>query len=176
MTNVWTSLLLTLTGGVLAIAGTATSLRIQAKHANLARQEEYKSEDTYRLFEKRQLAYSELYLRLGPVRRCLSALYQNSDSEEAAKAASEARSQYWSAYTVVRLIGSPEVYNAANDLLRWIDQSMDVKQFDSSSYRSLLNRFTRAARAELVNPVSSRPEAESDAVPVRRRWFRSCGG
>jgi len=172
LTNVWTSLLLTLTGGIVAITGTVTSLRIQAKHAALARQEEYKREDRYRLFEKRQLAYCELYLRLGAVRQSLSILSENSDSEEAVNAASEARSQYWAAYTVVRLIGSSDVYNAANDLLRWIDQSIDVKQFDIPSYRSLLNRFTRAARAELGNSVSSQIESESQAVPVRHHWFR----
>lgn len=173
MTNVWTSLLLTLTGGVLAITGTVTSLRIQGKHAALARQEQYKREDGYRLFDKRQLAYSELYLRLGPVRRCLVRLSRNSDSEEAVNAALEARNQYWSAYAVVRLIGSPEVCKAASNMLRWIDESRDSRQYDDASYGNLLNHFTSGARSDLITPANSHAGADSGTALVKSRWLRS---
>lgn len=171
MTNIWTSLLLTLTGGLLAIAGTVTSLRIQAKNAAMARQEQYKREDGYRLFDKRQLAYSELYLRVGEVRRTLAILSRNKDSKEAFLFAREARNKYWSAYAVVRLIGSLEVFEAANELFKWIDESRDTREFDDASYRKFLSRFTEAARSELVQPASSHAVARSETLSRKRRWY-----
>jgi hypothetical protein len=171
LTNIWASLLLTLTGGLLAITGTVTSLRIQAKNAAIARQEQYKREDSYRLFDKRQLAYSELYLHVGEVRRTLAILSRNKDSREAFQAAREARNQYWSAYAVVRLIGSPDVFEAAKDLFKWMDESRDTREFDDASYRKFLSRFTEVARSELVQPAGSDAVAHSETLSRKRRWY-----
>lgn len=149
MPSVWTSLLLSATGGVIAIVGTITGLHLQAKQATRLRKEQYAREDKYRLYDKRQAAYADLYLRAGKMRRALATLSCNPDSEEAIDGASMARSNYWEAFAVVRLIGSDEMVKLSSDLLWHIDEKLEIRQFDGEEYRSWIDRLTSAARQDL---------------------------
>ncbi len=150
MTNMWLSLLSTVIGGVIAIVGTTVGSHIQNRHTARARQEQYAREDKYRLFDKRQSAYVQLYLQIGDVRRALAILARQEGSSVAKAEALNSRNEYWSAYTAVRLIGSTEVYKIANDILAFFDECLEKCKFDQDSFRSLLKKFTLAARRELL--------------------------
>jgi hypothetical protein len=144
------SLLLALTGGALTIAGSLVALRFQARYARETRQEQYVREDAYRLFEKRVDAYSALYLRIGPARRALASLAKSAEPDELVAQARDARSDYWAAYTTVRLIGSQEVFEAADQMLVFIDDSIEQVTFDRARYMEILRRFTNTVRMELI--------------------------
>jgi hypothetical protein len=149
VSSVWTSLLASVTGGVIAIVGAVTGLRLQAKQAAKVREEQYAREDKYRLYEKRQAAYADLYLRVGKNRKALAILSRNPDSEEALDDARTARNNYWEAFAVVRLIGSEEMANLSEEFLEYIDEKRRTRQFDSDEYRAWVSRLTNTARQEL---------------------------
>ena len=147
--NVWSSLLLALTGGALTITGTVTGLRLQARHAAKARTEQYEREDRYRLFDKRQNAYVELYLKIGSARRQLVIYSRNANAADVLTDARTARNEYWAAYAVARLIGSEEVFSIADEILSFFDDSIQQGRFNHEQFVTLLQGFTDAARKEL---------------------------
>lgn len=78
-------------------------------------------------------------------------LAKSDESEELAVQAMAARNDYWAAYATVRLIGSNEVFKAADQMLVFVDDSVEQTAFDRTRYVELLQRFTNAVRAELID-------------------------
>lgn len=163
--NVVASLLLAVTGGMLTVAGSLVTLHFQARNSREIRREQYLREDTYRLFEKRVDAYSTLYLRLGATRRALYLLAKSGPSEGGEDEARAMRSDYWAAYTKVRLFGSRKAFQIANDLLIFIDQSIDGAEFDQTRYSHLLRCFTDTVRKELL--ADNNLEIKRDSSPLK---------
>lgn len=150
MPNLAASLLIAVTGGMLTVVGSLVTLHFQAKNAREIRREQYLREDSYRLFDKRVAAYSALYLSVGPARRAISLLAKSGPPAGGKDEARAARSDYWAAYTTVRLLGSDEAFKIANNMLMFIDESIERVEFDEVTYRRLLQRFTDTVRTELL--------------------------
>jgi hypothetical protein len=68
------------------------------------------------------------------------------------------RSEYWAAYTTVRFIGSGEVFEIANQMLAFIDDSIEQITFDRERFREILQRFTDTVRAELIDARTSQSQ------------------
>jgi hypothetical protein len=149
-----TSLISAAVGALLAVGSSLLTLHIQTINAREQRKEQNSREDRYRLFDKRLQAYASLYLKIGKARGALATLARNPESKDHLSSARVSRNEYWECYTIVRLIGSDEVFRIADRFLTWIDDGIRHITFDRATFQALLNSFTDTVRRELITPPS----------------------
>lgn len=150
------SLLLTGLGGLLAIAGTIAGHAWQARENRRIRLEGYRREDRYRLYNDRLQAYRELHLAVGKARKALAGYSNESRDPDPSDRVMELRNEFWSAYTLVWLIGGMEVVRASTRIFNTVDAVVaGNEKFDSSRWGELVRSYISAARADLFHATEA---------------------
>jgi hypothetical protein len=147
------ALLLTGLGGLLAIGGALVGHYVQAEEARKVRAETRQREDFYRFHADRKAAYASCYQAFTLARETIFWLEQRPDDTDLGERLRLQFLDAHDAFTVVKLIGSPEAAEAVGPLMQAISSAaLTGTVLDKEAWGQHMGVLLRTTRGELLSP------------------------
>lgn len=146
---IWESVLLTITGGLVAAGAGLLGTTLQVRQAARAGLAQHEREDRYRLHQERVAAYVEFAVSSGSARAAMQDLTSETDEDDDERRT--ARNDAQRHYLKIVLLGAAAVIVAARRMMAYADGVVFQRDpFDPDSWDDLLGSFLEAARHDLT--------------------------